>query len=304
MNTSTEHTGRRAGGAIAAAVLSVMVLLLGCTTAEPATSPGLPATAARASSPAALEAEQDLLVDGHHFKAQCAGQGPSVLLVIGYGGTMEDWGDVPTRLGATARTCMYDRLGVGRSDSPPALQTFEDIATDLDGVISALRLPRPVVVVGHSLGGPIAVTWAAHHEGDARALVLLDPAPPGYRSAESSLLPPPDPGDLELTAMLEAGRRFDDPRTNRESLDPKSWAAYDRITRLDVPLWVLVADQPQQLPAAVDAAKVAAAWKAGQHRLAGLSSDSHLSTAPGADHIIWERRPDLVLSTVVDALTP
>ena len=67
--------------------------------------------------PATLEAEQDLVVDGHHFKAQCAGQGPSVMLVIGYGGTMEDWGDLPTRLGATARTCMYDRLGIGRSDS-------------------------------------------------------------------------------------------------------------------------------------------------------------------------------------------
>ena len=39
---------------------------------------------------------------------QCAGQGPSVLLVSGYGATMGDWGDLPTRLGATARTCMYD----------------------------------------------------------------------------------------------------------------------------------------------------------------------------------------------------
>ena len=218
MNMSMKHTAGRARGkvrcgvvghrrsrpgVIAAATLSVLVLLVGCTTAGPVTSPISQAAAARTSSPATLEAEQDLLVDGHHFKAQCAGQGPSVLLVIGYGGTMENWGDLPTRLGATARVCMYDRLGVGLSDSPPALQSFEDIADDLDGVISALRLPRPVVVVGHSLGGPIAVTWAAHHEADTRALVLLDPAPPGYRAAVASLMPPPDPGDLELTAMIE-----------------------------------------------------------------------------------------------------
>ena len=142
---------------------------------------GAPATPARTSSPVTLEAEQDLVVDGHHFKAQCAGQGPSVLLVSGYGATMGDWGDLPTRLGATARTCMYDRLGVDRSDSPPPVQTFEDIAADLDGVISALRLPRPVVVVAHCLGGPIAVTWAAHHQPDARALVLLDPSRPAGR---------------------------------------------------------------------------------------------------------------------------
>lgn len=217
---------------------------------------------------------------------------------------MQDWGDLPTRLGATARTCMYDRLGIGRSDSPPAVQTFEDIADDLDGVISALRLPRPVVVVAHSLGGPIAVTWAAHHQPDARALVLLDPSPPGFQTTLASLMPPPDPGDLELAAMIEHNRRFDDPVTNLESLDPKSWAAYDRISRLDVPLWVLVAEQFQPLPPAVDAAKVTAAWKAGQRRLAGLSSNSHLVTAVGADHIIWQGRLDLVLSAVANALTP
>ena len=71
--------------AVAAAAVSALVLLGGCTSAEPASSPAPPATAARASSPATLEAEQDLVVDGRHFKAQCAGQGPSVLLVSGYG---------------------------------------------------------------------------------------------------------------------------------------------------------------------------------------------------------------------------
>ena len=227
-----------------------------------------------------------------------------MLLVNSYGSAMEFWGDLPTRLGATARTCMYDRLGVDRSDSPPPVQTFEDIAADLDGVISALRLPRPVVLVAHGLGGPIAVTWAAKHQPDARALVLLDADPPGWQAALPSLLPPPDPGDPELTGMFEGIRRFNDPSTNRESLDPGSWAAYDRINGLDVPLWVLVPEQPPRLPAALDAAKFTAAWNAGQRRLAGVSSDSHLVTADGADSIIWLWRLDLVLSTVADALTP
>ena len=290
--------------AVAAAALSTLVLLVGCTTADPASSPDAPATLARTSSPATLEAEQDLVVDGRHFKAQCTGRGPSVLLVSGYGGTMDDWADVPTRLGATTRTCMYDRLGTGRSDAPPPIQTFEDIADDLDGVISALRLPRPVVVVASDLGGPIALTWAAHHQRDARALVMLDTIPPGWQAAFPALLPPPDPGDPELTGMLEAMRRFDDPLTNRESLDPGSWAAYERISGLDVPLWVLVAEVPPRLPAAVDAAKFTAAWKAGQERMAGMSLDPHLVTAAGSDTIIWLWRLDLVLSTVADALTP
>jgi pimeloyl-ACP methyl ester carboxylesterase len=212
-------------------------------------------------------------------------------------------GGPATRLGASARTCVYDRLGIGNSGSPRAVQTFEDIADDLDGVISALRLPRPVVVVAHSFGGPIAVTWAARHQPDARALVLLDTMPPGWLAAQASLTPPPDAGDVELTEMIEGDRRFKDPVTNLERLDPRSWAAYDRISGLDVPLRVVVAGVPPRVPAAVDAAKFAAAWRDGQRRLAGLSSDSHIVIAADADHLIWLWRLDLVLSTVADALS-
>ena len=308
MNTSTEHTGRRAGSAIAAAALSVMVLLGACTTADPASSPGAPATPARTSSPATLEAEQDLVVDGHHFKAQCAGQGPSVLLVSGYGATMGDWGDLPTRLGATARTCMYDRLGVGRSDSPPPVQTFEDIAADLDGVISALRLPRPVVVVA-------LWTRRAHRRHLGRAPSARRPGPGAARRRPArlaggppSLLPPPDPGDPELTAMFEAGRRDNDPKTNRESLDPRSWAAYDRISSLDVPLWVLVA---RAAPTAARGrrhrqVRLGLEGRAGpagrrvqrqspRHR--GRGRRHHLAVAPGSGAVDGGRRTDAMTGT-------
>ncbi|WP_404388767.1 alpha/beta fold hydrolase [Humibacillus xanthopallidus] len=139
-------------------------------------------------------------------------------------------------------------------------------------------MPRPVVLVAHGLGGPIAVTWAAKHRPDARALVLLDADPPGWQAALPSLLPPPDPGDPELTGMFENMRRFDDPSTHRESLDPGSWAAYDRISGLDVPLWVIAPEQPPRLPAALDAAKFAVAWNAGHELMAGVSSDSQLVT--------------------------
>jgi pimeloyl-ACP methyl ester carboxylesterase len=286
----------------AAAAVVALVALGACTSAEPSVS--APATAGRAPGSVTLEAEQDLVVGGRHFKAQCTGRGPSVLLVSGYGSVMGDWGDLPTRLGATARTCMYDRLGVDRSDAPRGVQTFEDIADDLDGVISALRLRRPVVLVAHSFGGPIAVTWAARHQPDARALVLLDTIPPGWQAALTSLIPPPDPSDPELTEMIEGHRSEYDPVTHLERLDPGSWTAYDRISRLDMPLRVIVAGVPPRLPAALDAAKWTAAWNAGQRRLAGLSSDAHIVTAPDADDIIWLWRLDLVLSTVADALSP
>ena len=216
---------------------------------------------------------------------------------------MEYWGDLPTRLGATARTCMYDRLGVDRSDAAPPVQTFEDIAADLDGVISALRLPRPVVLVAHGLGGPIAVTWAASHQPDARALVLLDADPPGWQAALPSLLPPPDPGDPELTAMFEGIRRFNDPRTNRERLDPGSWAAYDRISGLDVPLWVLVARaaptaargrRRRQVHGGLERRAAPAGRRVQRQspRHRGRGRLHHLAVAPGSGAVNGGRRTD------------
>src|SRR4051794_38668015 len=54
--------------AVAWPALSLLVLLGACTSAEPAPPAAAPATAAPTSSPAPLEVEQDLVVDGHHFK--------------------------------------------------------------------------------------------------------------------------------------------------------------------------------------------------------------------------------------------
>jgi pimeloyl-ACP methyl ester carboxylesterase len=177
--------------------------------------------------------------------------------------------------------CLYDRLGVGRSDSAPRVQTFASMADDLDGVISGLGLTRPVVVLGDALGAPIALTWVSQHEKDARAVVLLMPEPPGFmgpHGALSSLLPPKDPGDLELSSLLTDLDHFNDPTHNRESLDPRSWDAYLRLPPTSTPLYDLVGAPSRPWPASVDAKTVNAAWQQGQTRLLRLSSSSELIT--------------------------
>ena len=115
-------------------------------------------------------------------------------------------------------------------------------------------------------------------------------------------MPPPDPGDPELTAMFE-------PAAATTTRRPTARASTQRRGRRTTGSTAstcrsgLVAEVPPRVPAAVDTAKFVAAWKAGQRRLAGLSSDSHIVTAADADHLIWLWRLDLVLSTVADALT-
>ena len=81
---------------------------------------------------------------------------------------------------------LFDFLGWGRSDKPDGYPyTFENLAGDLDAVISQLGLSR-VVLVAHDASGPPAITWALAHRDRIAALVLLNT----FYGLTPSLTPP------------------------------------------------------------------------------------------------------------------
>jgi pimeloyl-ACP methyl ester carboxylesterase len=289
------HHVTPAPSAVTAAL--ALVLLCSCAASPPRAPGPLPTPSV------VFEGERDVSVGTHHFMARCAGSGPSVLLVSDYGETTDGWESLPTRLGAFSRTCVYDRLGVSRSDSAPDLQDFEMIAADLDGVVAQLGLRRPLVVVSAGLGSAVGITWAKKHAGDARGLVLLAPFPPGLHEQYLAALPHPDPTDPELDNFLHAVDSFEDPARNVESLDPESWVAYDRIAGVEQPLWVLEAGKPATWPSAVDGAAIDRLAHDATDRLVAGSPHATTVTVPDSDGWISHDRPDLVVRAVRQALS-
>jgi len=69
-----------------------------------------------------------------------------------------------------------DPRGFGKSDRPESGYHIRDFADDLARFCEHVGIARPVVV-GHSLGGGIAVELAARYPSVPRALVLVDPNP-------------------------------------------------------------------------------------------------------------------------------
>jgi pimeloyl-ACP methyl ester carboxylesterase len=69
-----------------------------------------------------------------------------------------------------------DLRGVGKSDAPDDGYSIPQLADDLAALCGAVGIERPVIV-GHSLGGMIAVDLAARYPSLAGALVLVDPGP-------------------------------------------------------------------------------------------------------------------------------
>jgi pimeloyl-ACP methyl ester carboxylesterase len=104
-----------------------------------------------------------------------AGQGVPVVLLHGLPGTAEDWNEV-TPLLAGHRTIAIDRPGFGYSSG--GYVKFDRQIEIIDALLHRLHVSRPILV-GHSYGGTMALTFAERHPSELRALVLVDAAAGG-----------------------------------------------------------------------------------------------------------------------------
>ena len=236
-------------------------------------------------------------VMGRRFQTRCVGEGaPNVMLVSGQGTPLENWDEIQARIGSIARVCAYDRLGIGTSGKPPPSQTFTSFAEDLDGVMDALALQRPLIVVGHSLGGPIAMTWATSHARDTAGVVLVD-------SASAQFV------DWYTAGMSAAEKAApQDPADNPEHVDDRvAWAQLKDLPRLgDVPLVVLTHDpsNPDSVEYHIperDPKDAAEAWVEGQRQWALHSDEAELVTVQGAGHFIHHHVPSAVTAAILQA---
>lgn len=102
------------------------------------------------------------------------GSGPvTVVFESGLGFSRSCWGFVVPEVAEHARTVVYDRSGLGRSEARGFPRTLPRIAADLSDLLDTLG-PGPFVLVGHSWGGPIVRSAAALDRSRIRGLVLVD----------------------------------------------------------------------------------------------------------------------------------
>lgn len=119
---------------------------------------------------------QFLPVHGHRLFLQCAGSapGPTVILVAGAGGTTHSWSRVQPRVAEFARVCSYDRAGLGKSSPSPQAQSAGQIVDDLAGLLAAVSLSPPYVLVGHSIGGIYIRQFEQRYPAQVTGMILVD----------------------------------------------------------------------------------------------------------------------------------
>jgi pimeloyl-ACP methyl ester carboxylesterase len=99
---------------------------------------------------------------------------PVVVLMSGAGDFSFDWALVQPEISRFTSCVSYDRAGLAWSDLGPTPRTMKQEAFELRSVLQKAGIKGPYVLVGHSVGGLIARTYAAMYSKEVAGIVLVD----------------------------------------------------------------------------------------------------------------------------------
>ncbi len=112
--------------------------------------------------------------DGVRLNYEESGKGtPAVILVHGWASNLRHWEPQVEALAGAHRVLRMDLRGHGGSDVPAGGYTIAQFAEDVAALARSRRV-RDAVVIGHSMGGLVALELARQHPELARALVMID----------------------------------------------------------------------------------------------------------------------------------
>lgn len=120
-------------------------------------------------------------VAGHRwsyaYRDADAPDAPTVVMLHGFTGSKENWYPLAAALGGRYRVLIPDLPGWGESERKPgAVYGFTEQAANVEAFIRALSPGKPVVLLGHSMGGGIAAVAAARYPREIAKVGLLDAA--------------------------------------------------------------------------------------------------------------------------------
>lgn len=124
----------------------------------------------------------------------------TVLFIHGIGHSGAAWNNVIASLPDTIQCISIDLLGFGESPQPSWLSYSAKVqARSVLATLLRLRLSRPVIIVGHSLGALVAIEIAKRYPLAVKSLILC--SPPFYRA--NTTLPTKDKFLIDLYSELQ-----------------------------------------------------------------------------------------------------
>ncbi len=117
--------------------------------------------------------EKDATVFSFRLHYREAGKGPAVILLHGLGGDGSRWTSLMQTLAPDFRVIALDQIGFGQSDKPLANYNHAMLAEFLAEFAKTIGASK-ATLLGHSMGGYVAIYAAVHHPEMVDRLVLVD----------------------------------------------------------------------------------------------------------------------------------
>ncbi len=248
-----------------------------------------------------------LEIDGLSLGYEIRGEGPPLLLIMGFTGSRYQWLGLGERLAEYFRVISFDNRGVGESGAPPGPYTARQMAQDALGLLGALGVAR-ASVFGVSMGGMIAqeLALAAPERLDRLILGCTHAGSPRQIFADPATLRRlgqrgKSPRDTLLTLLeiqLSAAFRAAHPAVVEDLISyglahrmPQAGfsgqlaaiAAHDteeRLGQISAPTLVITGDDDQLIP------------PENSRLIARHIPGARLEFLPGAGHLFWAEEPD------------
>lgn len=166
-------------------------------------------------------------INGASIHYETDGEGDPFLMIHAGVADSRQWNKEFDSFARTYRVIRYDLRGYGRSE--PVDADFSHMR-DLEALLSFLGVEAPIILMGCSMGGSLAMDFALANPSRTRALIMVGSGPSGLKldvpthPLDEAAERASEAGDLELLTELETQIWFDGMGRSREEVDPMARA--------------------------------------------------------------------------------
>ena len=118
--------------------------------------------------------EQVIELNGYRIFTKVEGEGRPLLLLHSYWGSHILFDQFASLLSVKMKVIRIDLPGHGKSGIPPLDYTFEKFAATLNELLKRIDVCEKFSIIGHSMGGYIALAFAAKYPERISSLVLMN----------------------------------------------------------------------------------------------------------------------------------
>ena len=216
------------------------------------------------------------------------GTGEPVILIMGFGGSMNNWDvDLIKEISSRNTTIIFDNRGVGLTTDGKKKSSIDQFANDTAGLLDALNIKK-ASVLGFSMGGMIAQELALNYPDKVNKLILYASYCGGNESIYTS-----NPEVIETFSNL-SGATCNILLRSASLMFPKKWRTENpRYTDLfDNPSSILLTDT------ILNQSKAIFSWKGTCKRLNQITKPTLIIT--GTEDILV---PSINSSIIADRIT-